>query len=43
MKVLAKGDVQGIAVDSLAFAYFGHNNRNPLFADKRFDRPWLML
>ncbi len=34
-KVLAKGDVQGIAVDSLAFAYFGHNNRNPLFADKR--------
>lgn len=34
-KVLDKGNVQGIVVDSLAFAYFGHNNRNPLFADKR--------
>ena len=22
-------------MQSLAFAYFGHNNRNPLFADKR--------
>lgn len=34
-KVLAAGNVAGISVNSLAFAYFGHNNRNPLFADKR--------
>ncbi len=34
-KVMANGNIQGFEVDSLAFAYFGHNNRNPLFADKR--------
>lgn len=34
-KVLQSGKIQGLSVQSLAFAYFGQNNRNPLFADKR--------
>ncbi|NLY53422.1 MAG: hypothetical protein GX060_02175 [Firmicutes bacterium] len=34
-KVAKSNKVTGIEVQSLAFAYFGHNNRNPLFADKR--------
>lgn len=34
-KVVDSGKVDGYSVQSLAFAYFGHNNRNPLFADKR--------
>lgn len=33
-KVLASGKVNGFAVPGLAFAYFGHNNSNELFADK---------
>lgn len=34
-KALQSGKIEGFSVQSLAFAYFGHNNRNPLFADKR--------
>lgn len=34
-KVVASDKVKGFVVDRLTFAYFGHNNQNPLFSDKR--------
>lgn len=34
-KALDSGKISGFSVQSLAFAYFGHNNRNSLFADKQ--------